>query len=129
MKYPSKLNEIQKVVVPLIKYVPLNQAKKVIPDILFDNAATKLINKYGEAIIADLITVAEKNGNLAKTTGIAKDENNVRWLEEGASSWGWTHIKSPQRWQQITDKFGPKTRANSLKHRRSLSPKKQWSFC
>jgi hypothetical protein len=86
VKYPSKLNKIQKVVVPLIKYVPLNQAKKVIPDILFDNAATKLINKYGEAIIADLIAVAEKNGNLAKTTGIAKDENNVRWLEEGASS-------------------------------------------
>jgi hypothetical protein len=96
-------------VVPLLKYVPLNQAKKVILDVLFDNADTRLVSKYGEAIITDLIVVAEKNGNLAKTIGVAKDGNNVRWLEEGTSEWGWTHIKRPQRWQQITDKFGSKT--------------------
>lgn len=88
--------------------MPLNQAKKVILDVLFDNAATRLVGKYGEAIIADLIVVAEKNGNLAKTIGIAKDGNNVRWLEEGTSSWGWTHIKN-EHWTDLMNVFGPKT--------------------
>jgi hypothetical protein len=92
VKYPLKLNDIQKVVVPLLKYLPVNQAKKVILDVLFDNAATRLINKYGEIIIADLIVVAEKNGNLAKTIDIAKRSGEVRWLEEGDLRSGWMHI-------------------------------------
>ncbi|AKB73460.1 hypothetical protein MSLAZ_0199 [Methanosarcina lacustris Z-7289] len=103
VKYPSKLNDVQKVVVPLLKYVPLNQAKKVVLDALFDNAATRLVNKYGEVIIADLIVVAEKNGNLEKTIGVVKSEaGRVVWLEEGITEAeakvlgkkpaGWKHI-------------------------------------
>lgn len=72
--------------------MPLNQAKKVILDVLFDNAATRLVGKYGEAIIADLIVVAEKNGNLAKTLDVVKGDTGIRWLEEGNSFSGWMHI-------------------------------------
>lgn len=103
VKYPLKLNDIQKVVVPLLKYLPVNQAKKVILDVLFDNAATRLINKYGEIIIADLIVVAEKNGNLAKTVGVVKNqEGKVYWLEEGMTRAEARALgKKPAGWKHI----------------------------
>ncbi|WP_094229195.1 hypothetical protein [Methanolobus psychrotolerans] len=91
-KYSSKANDIQKVMVPLLKYVPLNQAKKVILDVLYSGAATRLISKYGDEVLPDLITIADKNGDLSKTIGVTKSGSEVRWLEEGNSISGWTHI-------------------------------------
>jgi len=107
-KYPWKFNEVRKVIVPLLKYVPLNQAKKVILITLYKGAATRLVNKYGEAVIPDLVVVAEKHGNLEKTLGVAKRDNDVRWLEEGTSTWGWTHIKD-RHLADFINMFGYKT--------------------
>ena len=110
-KYPLKLNDIQKVVVPLLKYLPVNQAKKIILDILHSGAATRLLDLNLGAHIDDLIVLAERRVDLQKTIAVWKSKNGILvWLGEGIQdSWGWEHIKRPDRWQQITDKFGPKT--------------------
>jgi hypothetical protein len=108
-KYPEKALDVAKA---LGKYAfphAPDLVKLEVLDIIFEGAATRLVAKYGDDVLQDLVVIAENNGNLAKTIGVAKSGGEVRWLEEGTSSWGWTHIKRPQRWQQITDKFGPKT--------------------
>ena len=124
-KYSSKIADVQKVMMPLLKYVPLNQAKKVIIDVLHSGAATRLASKYGDEILPDLITIADKNGDLSKTIGVAKSGSEIRWLEEGklvsASSsniWkydsggsGWLHIRNNHvinpSGNQFEDAFGP----------------------
>jgi len=108
-KYPDKGGDVAKV---LGKYAfphAPDLVKLKVLDVIFDGAATRLISKYGDEVLPDLITIADKNGDLSKTIGVAKSGSEVRWLEEGTSSWGWTHIKRPNRWNEITAKFGPKT--------------------
>ena len=93
----------------VLKEVPNTAVVRQVLDEVFEGAATRLVEKYGDNILQDLIVIAENNGDLRKTIGVAKSGNEIRWLEEGTSTWGWTHIKRPDRWQQIMDKFGSKT--------------------
>ncbi|MDQ1254215.1 MAG: hypothetical protein QG646_3441 [Euryarchaeota archaeon] len=111
VKYPSKLNDVQKVVVPLLKYVPLNLAKKVILDILHSGAATRLLDLNPGATLDDLIVLAERGVDLQKTIAALRAcDGRFVWLGEGIeNSWGWLHIIRSDRWQQINNKFGPKT--------------------
>jgi hypothetical protein len=104
-KYSSKANDVQKVMVPLLKYVPLNQAKKAILDVLYSGAATRLINKYGDEILPDLITIADKNGNLAKTIDVMKSSTGrVVWLEEGLTEAEALALKrKPAGWKHIIE--------------------------
>lgn len=72
--------------VPLLKYVRLNQAKKVILDVLFDNAATRLLNLNLGASVDDLIVVAQR-GTLEKTLFITKGiGRSPVWLEIGMTT-------------------------------------------
>jgi len=105
-KYSSKGNDIQKVMVSLLKYVPLNQAKKVIIDVLYSGAATRLINKYGDEVLPDLITIADKNGDLSKTLVVMKSQTGrVVWLEEGLTlSEAKALNKKPAGWNHIFEK-------------------------
>ncbi|WP_094229198.1 hypothetical protein [Methanolobus psychrotolerans] len=105
-KYSSKANDIQKVMVPLLKYVPLNQAKKIILDVLYSGAATRLVGKYGDEILPDLITIADKNGNLAKTIDVMKSNTErVVWLEEGLTKAEAEALdKTPVGWKHIFEK-------------------------
>jgi hypothetical protein len=122
-KYPSKINDVQKAVVPLLKYVPLNQAKKILIDVMYSGAATRLVGNHG-ATVDDLLVVAEKNGDLVKTFGVTKSGSDVKWLEEGrlgsatdSSTWiydkggkGWLHIRNNHvinpSGNQFAQKFG-----------------------
>ncbi|WP_156165811.1 hypothetical protein [Methanosarcina sp. 2.H.A.1B.4] len=89
--------------------MPLNQAKKVILDVLFDNAATRLLNLNLGAHVDDLIVLAERGVDLQKTMGVLRAcDGRLAWLGEGLeNSWGWLHIIREKRLQQIRDKFGP----------------------
>ncbi|NJD75615.1 MAG: hypothetical protein FIB08_00775 [Candidatus Methanoperedens sp.] len=65
------------------------------------------------AAVKNMERVYENGGELKKTLNVierTEDSGSViRWLEDGTSTWGWTHIKRPERLDQITSKFGPKT--------------------
>jgi len=88
-KYPDKGGDVAKA---LGKYAfPHAPAivKINVLDIIFDGAATRLVSKYGDEILPDLITIADKNVDLSKIIGVAKNGNDIRWLENGDNLRGW----------------------------------------
>jgi hypothetical protein len=94
----------------VLKEVPNAAVVRQILDELFEGAATRLVEKYGDNILQDLIVVAENNGDLRKTLGVVKatSDGSVMWLEEGrlvsakdATTWvedvggsGWIHMRN-----------------------------------
>lgn len=70
--------------------------------------ATTFISKGAKE--EDIIHIAANRGNFKKMFGIVRDNTlkQIRWLEEGTSTWGWTKIKEVH-WNDIINVFGPKT--------------------
>jgi len=104
----KKISKIAKYVSKfLLQHAPDSVSLKVL-DVMYDGAATTL--KRDDIPVKNILSVVENSGRIGKTLNIIKDSSGkVRWLEEGTATWGWTHIKRPDRLNQITKKFGPKT--------------------
>jgi hypothetical protein len=92
----------------VLKEVPNTAVVRKVLDEVFEGAATRLVERYGDDILQDLIVIAENNGDLRKTIGVVKRSTEVRWLEEGTSTWGWTHIKD-KHWSDLIAVFGYKS--------------------
>ncbi|KCZ72848.1 hypothetical protein ANME2D_01283 [Candidatus Methanoperedens nitroreducens] len=106
-KYPSKAIDVGKVLARyVLKYVPFEGVKLGALDAIYGGAVSAL--KKGDITADDILKVVENNRDLRKTIGVTKRDDEVRWLEEGTSTWGWTKIKEVH-WAQIIDKFGSKT--------------------
>ncbi|WP_164997802.1 hypothetical protein [Methanolobus psychrotolerans] len=91
-KYPDKGGDVAKA---LGKYAfphAPDLVKLKVLDIIFDGAATRLVNKHGNEILPDLVTLADKDVDLSKVIGVAKNGNDIRWLENGDDLRGWVHI-------------------------------------
>lgn len=63
------------------------------------------MSKYGDEILFDLITIADKNGDLSKTLVVMKSQTGrVVWLKEGLTEAEAKALnKKPAGWKHILE--------------------------
>jgi hypothetical protein len=112
-KYPGKTSAVARILARhVLKYVPFENVKLAVLDKIYKGVATRL--RIGDITADDLLKVvdngARRPGDLSRTLGVVKHKlsGEVRWLEEGTNTWGWTKIREVH-WSDIEAVFGPKT--------------------